>query len=366
MSINPFYVGTCEDIANGEQPIVFDHIYNDPYKPFVIQDPFGLRKAIVPVFRRDVDGQIYGMGTAFHIDGWGTFLTADHVIDFARHHPKSASNWFEISHNPNGSHPVLYLGCELIIGQININIPREAFLTIDRMTFIMGEKQNPLMNTTEPKNIIDLAVMRAIIQPNFQAIHQPHFLPVKGSLSCPEIGETVLAVGFPELNCQQLDERVQNLLLKEGMYGAYGRVTAIHPDGRNETYPTPVIEVECNWPHGMSGGPVFNSLGEVIGLVSSEMSFSPDDTGNGVGSATCFSSISNFSKFVPTLDISQPGFRKGWAVLRSESCHLAGFFETEVEAQQLADSMSAEYQVKYGINKFGTDGFICSNTLTSN
>jgi serine protease Do len=132
----------------------------------------------------------------------------------------------------------------------------------------------------------------------------------------------------------------------------------VYSFGRDESTPTPVFEVECNWLPGMSGGPVFNSSGEVIGLVSRAMEVSSDELGNGVGWATCFSSIPYLGDLVPTLDPTNPRWRRGWAVVRPDPWHLADFFKTESEAQQLKNSIDADYQVKYGVNKFGTDDFI--------
>jgi serine protease Do len=56
------------------------------------------------------------------------------------------------------------------------------------------------------------------------------------------------------------------------MFAAYGRVTDLYPCGRDHSNPTPVFEVEADWPSGMSGGPVFDAKGEVIGLVSRGLS----------------------------------------------------------------------------------------------
>jgi hypothetical protein len=52
------------------------------------------------------------------------------------------------------------------------------------------------------------------------------------------------------------------------MYGAYGRIVDVHPNGVGTANPSPVIEVETDWPPGMSGGPVFNQAGDVVGIVS--------------------------------------------------------------------------------------------------
>ena len=73
----------------------------------------------------------------------------------------------------------------------------------------------------------------------------------------PQCGDIVVALGFPDLQCQSLDEQGVRYLLSDGMSAAYGCVAATHPQGLRGD-PTPVIEVEPNWPSGMSGGPVLN------------------------------------------------------------------------------------------------------------
>jgi serine protease Do len=344
MSIKPFYVGTCENKAHSESRIVL--------KPFLIEDPLGLRKAIVPVLKCYINGEVERSGTAFHIDGWGTFLTADHVIDFSRSDPSSASTWTEISQNPNGDHIILLLGTGLNLG--TPTIPKEAFAFVKYVGLPIRAKDNPWTNREEPERAVDIAVMMAEIQPETSTVPRPHVVSVRSSNSCPLVGETVLAVGFPKLNDQYLDEDSQVFLLTDGMYGAYGIVTAIHPHGRSKSTPTPVFEVECNWPSGMSGGPVFNSLGEVVGLVSRGMDFL---SGNGDGVATCFGLIPYFSEIVPMLDVSNPAGRRGWAVWRRNPWHLAGFFKTKPEAEKLANSMSTDYQVEYGLNNLETGDF---------
>ena len=358
MSINPFYVGTCENIANNERPIIFKPTLEEkPFEPFLIQDPFGLRKAVVPVFKRKINGEICGMGTAFHVDGWGTFLTADHVIEFAREVQSSASSWKDISQNPS-EQPVLFLGMGLVYG--SLEIPKESFAAVAFMASFLQERFDPLANLTgvaRPKHAVDLSVMSAEIV-SHPDVPPPHFIPVRASRWQPTIGETILAVGFPELECQRLEKHDPKLLLSEGMFGAYGRITKIHANGINQSNPSPVFEVECNWRSGMSGGPVFNSSGEVVGLVS--RSLPPDNDLPGVGWATYFELIPNFNELVPTLDEFNPRWRRGWAVLKStpEHWHLADFFKTEAEAQQLAESIGYDYEVKFGSRLFGTDNFV--------
>ncbi|WP_142916619.1 trypsin-like peptidase domain-containing protein, partial [Klebsiella pneumoniae] len=54
-----------------------------------------------------------------------------------------------------------------------------------------------------------------------------------------------------------------------------GLVTAAFPQGRGERMPAPCIEVEMDTMGGMSGGPVVDSDGNVIGVVSSSFDGGP-------------------------------------------------------------------------------------------
>lgn len=110
----------------------------------------------------------------------------------------------------------------------------------------------------------DVSVLRT------QELHEElHTFQV--SASSPEIGDTVVAVGFPKLDVIKGGRREVAALLEEEMFASYGTVTALHPNGRDRANQTPVFEVEAHWPSGMSGGPVFNQEGHVVGIVSRSM-----------------------------------------------------------------------------------------------
>lgn len=172
----------------------------------------------------------------------------------------------------------------------------------------------------------------------------------------PKVGDVVLAIGFPELDCSVIDEAKARYLISEGMYGAYGRIVDAQPDGRDKNNPTPVIEVVANWPPGMSGGPVFNDQGEVVGIVS--RSYMGDEADPGRGWAACFEFMPSLSQLLPSVDPLNPKWRVGWATLRLAPWSLAGFFETEAEAKAEAEKRGAEYEAVFGSNLIGADDFI--------
>jgi serine protease Do len=201
----------------------------------------------------------------------------------------------------------------------------------------------------------DLAIVQITSLPPPEMIST---LPLRLSHSPLQCGENVLAIGFSELTTRAVEDI--NYFISEGMYGAYGQIIELYPEGTNKMSPTPVIEVQGNWPGGMSGGPVFNQVGEVIGIVS--RSVAPDGEDLGHGFAACFQLMPWLRKFLLTVDPSNPCLRKGWAVIRSKPWHLAGFFPTQEQALAHAKTLEPDYQVIFGSNRIGTDNFVSHKT----
>jgi len=366
MQIRPFFVGTHEDLYSrrSREPF-YPPSGSNPFDPFPIDDPFGLRKAIVPVFRRTKNGSVFGMGTAFHVDGWGTFITADHVIDFARSHSTTSANISNIERNPDDEHALLLLGTGVVFG--TCTIPQEAFVFAEEIRSIIKERDNPLallQGKREVEHAADIAAILGKISVKKDHARYPHTIPVRVHGWRPSIGETVFSIGFPGLLCDEseLHEDQQSYLLTEGMFGSYGIITGVHPTGRDGTNPTPVFEVQCNWPPGMSGGPVFNGSGEVIGLVS--RSLPPDTDNTGVGWATCFGMVPDVSSIIETIDPINPGNRRGWGVLNSEHWHLFDVFKTESEARNAAKELGPTYKIVFGSHRIGTDDFMFTSQAT--
>lgn len=357
MNIEPFAITTCEAYTQSKRALPFSYEPSSPLTPFEISDPFSLRKAIVPVFRRDPTGQIYGMGTAFHVDGWGGFLTADHVVDFFRDAvPRGTLNPdSNIVINPlRYDHAVLLLGVGVVFG--SSPIPEWAFSPIVRHSIYVSEKDNPLASLRGESVFqvaADVAGMQALFATDAEV---PHSLPVRINGWQPVVGEYVFAVGYPQLKPNDAqNEQSLCTIVEDGMYGAYGRITNIFQYGRDSANPTPVFEVEADWRSGMSGGPVFNQRGEVIGIVS--RSLAPDGDSNGIGYAACLG-WTNICRLLPTLDANNPGNRVGYGVLRLSPWHLAGVFPTELEATKFATLIGNDYQVILGSHQIGSDEFI--------
>jgi serine protease Do len=280
MPFRPFTIETCEGDGRASRRLPFKPRPGQVFEPFEIYDPFGLRKAIVPVFRCDAEGRYYGMGSAFHVQGGDAFLTAQHVVDFVECGARIESDDENLLlHDAQGDQPVLYLGVDGVVFG-TVRIPDTALAVVSEIRFPSREKDDPLatLQGRSTSEAADIALLRVAYLPNAT---QPHTLRMAPPGWIPTLGEHVLAVGYSELDCKLLDERAREALLDEGMYGAYARITAVHNAGRDARHATPVFEVEGDWRGGMSGGPVFNASGEVVGLVS--RSLAPSGEHPGVG-----------------------------------------------------------------------------------
>ena len=109
----------------------------------------------------------------------------------------------------------------------------------------------------------DIAVIK-VEGTNFQPV-------VIGKSGSVQIGETVAAVGNP------LGELTFSM--SQGIVSCVNR--AINVDGK----PFNMIQVDCSINPGNSGGPLFNSYGEVVGIVSAKYSSYSNTTVEGIGFA---------------------------------------------------------------------------------
>lgn len=333
----PFSISTCEMAASGNPGI---ELAPDPDKPlsrFTIRDPWELRNAIVPVFRQDSTGRIYGYGTGFGTDQFGTFLTAHHVVDY-----------------PVGDRPVLMLSPG-VLAYGNPPVPDDCFVHVAGMQVVTMEVEDPfaaLLGNDERAVGLDIAVLQA--SPHGAGVEAPHTLPVQVHDWEPTEGEVILAVGFPELDLSELDAGADRMLLAEGMFGAYGRIVKVHANGVSTTNRSPVFEVEGDWPAGMSGGPVFNCRGEVIGIVS--RSLEPHGDHPGCAFAVDLVGCRQIQPFGPRLD--SPGFQLCWGLFAKGSEKLLSVHVDEPAALQAGSGHAQPTMAKQIANRIGTDDWV--------
>lgn len=278
---------------------------------FLIQDPFGLRAAIIPLWDYDTQADIVtGLGTCFRVDPFGHVLTAFHVIeDYLMLDTKGITDGADAKALvKDEANPLGMESPGLIYGHA---APQEIV-----WSKFMGMKTGAgspldLYTSSGLKNLIEVA---AIYMPyaGIQNNNHPTWLDVdyQGTV---EPGEKVLAIGFPDLKVGKSTAYDETLIITERMQGSIRTVTEFIPFDGSSSRPWPRITVDGNWPRGMSGGPVFNERGHVIGVVSTgEEGFAGDA---GSASARVFKQ-DNIGKYLtPHLDPLNPGRVLGWGIL---------------------------------------------------
>lgn len=339
-------------IENSTDPLILES-RDYGFENFRIDDPFNLRKAIVPLFVRDMAGHIQGMGTAFHFDGWGNFLTADHVVDFLREYPKNSTQITEATLNTKGTHACIMLGSGISYG--HRVFATDCVRLIERSHSILYKKENPILEIRgeiQTSFINDISVIKVFDYQNIPAKFHPKIIRIKANGDPPKIGDTVLAMGFPDIH--KRNEKPDPNFIDDTLIGGFGIITGF-PQRGNEP---PAIETTCNWPSGMSGGPVFDRNGNVIGIVSKSFEGTPTDPGNGL--ATFLRTVVRLEDLVPTLDTSNPGWRRGYILYNQKNGNFVSIHENQSDAFQALDKIypTEYYKVSYGSNKIGSNEFV--------
>jgi hypothetical protein len=176
------------------------------------------------------DAGLYAVGSGVMIAP-GILLTATHVIQETKNTAGMAFSFLER-------------------GGMRIWGPREA-------SFRTGRIDDPLGGSR--RRVSDVALVACELMSA-----QVEEFPVRLAhieLVLPRLGERLWAVG-----CR---ETLRDPEPGVTMLCASGLVTARFPDGRGDHLPNSCVEVSVNTVGGMSGGPVFNVAGHLVGIVSS-------------------------------------------------------------------------------------------------
>lgn len=256
----------------------------------LVQDE--LRSVIMPLFIFDPLeplGRPIGHGTTFRIDPWSRCMTAFHVIEQLLVLGRGQS----VEVRPDLRLTALELE-GIVLGRVRL--PQDAWRPIAQ-AFGPAAIDAPIVGSRGLRNISELAVLA--IPPSAPSEGGTPYLRVDLQSWRPTRGERVVALGYPNLDRPPTGSD-DSRPIHQYLYGAFGEIIDIEPADPNRVRPWPLIRVSQEWPGGMSGGPVFNEAGNVIGVVSSGV--------GDVGSATFLSGWRLPVQMLRELDPINPGW----------------------------------------------------------
>lgn len=231
-----------------------------------IYDPRGWGRCVCPLFEVN-DETAKGTGTGFFIqDLLPAGVTAEHLVDIERLElPDPQSSTLDLSGMPYGLTAILPHQM-IIFG--TVRIPQKYCQPVKSFAFDVVPKDDPMVHLRGRTRFTRRSDTMFLAFPDAAELPPNHCLPTV-SLTMPQPGDLVCAVGFPEIRTFK-QKSCEVYVPKEGMAVSYAKVIQVVPE-RGQYEKSPIAIVESDWPGGMSGGPVFDRSGSVVGVVSREL-----------------------------------------------------------------------------------------------
>ncbi len=186
------------------------------------------------------DGIVRSVGSAVMI-GPGLALTATHVLDEFKSIGKS---------------PVL----------LTFLPGGEARAWLPKHTINSHRPSSVLSFSSTPEAVSDLSVLTCDLNSDAHSNHSLCLTPLRVRLPVP--GDRLWAIGFRQ---GDISDRATGMI----PLAASGTVIDAYPQGRGKMLISSCVSVDMNTMGGMSGGPVFDSDGFVVGIVSSSFDGGP-------------------------------------------------------------------------------------------
>jgi len=186
------------------------------------------------------DDKLKNIGSGILV-GPGLILTASHVFD---EFPRTGSGPILLSFLPENK--------------------ARAWLPTSTITCSGPSTYQPW--DPESKIVSDLTIVSCNLNSEAHLEYPLSLVPME--LCLPLIGSRLWAVGFRHGEIETDTAPVTPLLTS-------GLVTNCFPHGRGERMPSPCVEVDMETLGGMSGGPVFNEDGRLVGIISSSFDGGP-------------------------------------------------------------------------------------------
>jgi serine protease Do len=292
---------------------------------FLIQDPFGLRKAITPLFLAPIAAEAsIGIGTSFFV--------APHAVQFtAMHNILDVINLRICSGRRDGDRLTIEnaaLGVLHDPGLVYGTRISGTFLPVTHMLFFPDMREDPLRLVRSRAQLEQVEIGVDVARVN---LAQPPSLPISlpvdlGSRRRLVRGARVMAVGYKHILGQRAKLAGNRLItpFREEMWGSVGRVVELYSETGPGHSRWPTIEVDCDWSGGMSGGPIFDEDGFVVGIVSR--------SGLGVSHGVWLQAIDPRADVLSILHPTSPGWIRVYAAFQGDTMLCSSPYRAEVEA----------------------------------
>jgi hypothetical protein len=240
-------------------PIGPDPRFRESEALFRVQDPFGLRRSVTPVFMSYQEtGEFVGCGTSFFITPFGRQLSAMHVItDFF--------NEQRITARPNERRHFEYRNVLIQIlfdpGLVFGTARAGSLLHVTHFAmFPVDQRQHPLAATMTLEQLDRVEVGLDLTSWDCSGFSErtSEFLPIRvGSGPVLKMGSRVLAIGYPANNGVRRGGTTITTYRHE-MFGSIGTVTDVAPEYDPAARPSCLIAAKTANLQNIQGRPCFS------------------------------------------------------------------------------------------------------------
>lgn len=276
----------------------------------IFTENWDLKSRCLPIFTHNPNtaDRVIGLGTSFRVDPNSWCLTAFHLLD---------RMWADFDEIAAGSK--IAVSDDIAISALEVPfavygspqpVPSSSWRPIRHLSALFGGRENP-SDFSGRRNTVNINELLGLSIPPSDTSEVPYW-PVKFRGLTPKVGDKVMGLGYANLDLSAEGKfKSDSDFLEAKLFASLGKVTEVLPLNPNSTRPWPLIRVKADWPGGMSGGPVFDKSGNVIGVVST--SATAAHSKDVISSAAICVGAHIQAGFLPHLDRDNPGWFRGHA-----------------------------------------------------
>ena len=279
----------------------------------------------MPIFTI-VDGRLMPLGTAFIIAPNGLLMTARHVVEAA------------------------YATRTRRMGET-------ASFTIITKLYVLYRNNDPggLPGTTHGglwpitqiwcSNETDIAL--CWLWPLFKGEEPVNYPSLRLSPGLPNVGQKVLGLGYHAMEAAVSNDSAGVMVVdySEELAHASGVIIEIHPRRRDSAMLRfPCFRTDARFESGMSGGPVFNEVGYVCGVICSSMAPIEDDP--------CYISYASLLWIMMGCEIQIAGTSGGSPEnVTLYDLALRGYIATDASIQNVTGAIDGDHKAQVSIRR---------------